>query len=306
MMTVLLGTSSAILAGMVCYLIIKQCIQTRRIKYIKKVIEDILKGQESLSLFTNKKDALGELVFEMNKLFSSYRMQKQYYEKERNDKKRLLSNLSHDVRTPLVSVIGYIEAVIQDRIEESEKRDYIETAYHKALVLKEQINQLFELVQSDANEIELKLEKMDICEFLRQTMIDFLPKMEKDQITFEAAIPDYEIYISADKYCMARIFQNLIRNTLQHGESGNYLGIFVTGTSAEVFVDITDKGMGIEKEHLPFVFDRLYKADNARTRGGGLGLAISKELAVKMKGNIEILHSMPGDTVFRVTLPILA
>lgn len=303
-MTVFLWVNIAILTCIVCILIFIQYIQYRRIKNIKKTIEDVLSGQDSLTLFTNENDALGELVFEINKLLSSYREQKQNYEKEQKDKKRLLSNLSHDVRTPLVSVIGYIEAVIQNRIDESKKIDYIETAYHKALVLKEQINQLFELVQNDANEIELQFEKVDICEFLRQIIIDFLPIIEKDQLTFEANILDNEIYISADKYCITRIFQNLIRNTLIHGKSGNYLGVFVSKKNADVFIDITDKGMGIEKEHLPFVFERLYKADHARTRGGGIGLAISKELSNKMNGNIEILRSLPGDTVFRVTFPV--
>lgn len=303
-MTVFLWVNIAILSCIVCILIFMQYIQYRRIKNIKKTIEDVLGGQDSLTLYTNENDALGELVFEINKLLSSYREQKQNYEKEQKDKKRLLSNLSHDVRTPLVSVIGYIEAVIQNRIDESKKIDYIETAYHKALVLKEQINQLFELVQNDANEIELQFEKVDICEFLRQIIIDFLPIIEKDQLTFEANIPDNEIYISADKYCITRIFQNLIRNTLIHGKSGNYLGVFVSKKNEDVFIDITDKGMGIEKEHLPFIFDRLYKADHARTRGGGIGLAISKELSNKMNGNIEILRSLPGDTVFRVTFPV--
>jgi Signal transduction histidine kinase len=303
-MTVFFVVSTSILAGIVCLLITRQYIQFRRIKYIQKTIEGILSGQDHLNLFTNKNDKLGELMFTINKLLSSYREQKQNYEKERDDKKRLLSNLSHDLRTPLVSVIGYIEAVIQNRIDESNKSDYIETAYHKALALKEQMNQLFELAQSDANEIELHIDKLDLCELLRQIIIDFLPKIDNDQFTFESDIPDYEIHIAADKYCTIRIFQNLIRNTLIHGNSGNYLGIFVSKTNEVVFIDITDKGMGIEKEHLPFVFDRLYKADDTRTRGGGIGLAISKELSNKMNGNIEILRSLPGDTVFRVTFPI--
>jgi len=302
---VFLGVSFSILAGIVCFLIINEYIQYRRIKYIKKTIEDFLSGQDNLTVFTNKNDVLGELIFEINKLLSSYIVQKQNYEKEQNAKKQLLSNLSHDVRTPLVSVIGYIEAVIQNRIDESNKNDYIETAYNKALVLKEQINQLFELVQSDANEIVLHFEKVDICETLRQVIIDFLPIIEKDQIAFESDIPDNEIYISADKYSITRIYQNLIRNTLIHGKSGNYLGVLVSQTNSDVYIDITDKGMGIQKEHLPFIFDRLYKADDARTRGGGLGLAVAKELANKMNGNIEVLRSVPGDTVFRITFPVV-
>lgn len=304
-MILFLWISVGILFCVVCLLIMKQYNQYRRIKSIKKSVEDILNGQDSLNLFTSKDDSLGELVFEINKLIDSYRVQKQNYEKEQNEKKTLLSNLSHDVRTPLVSVIGYLEAVIENRIDESHKRDYIETAYHKALVLKDQINQLFELVQSDANEIVLQTEKIDICELLKHVVIDFLPVLEKEQITFESDIPDNEIYILADQYCLVRIYQNLIRNTLIHGKSGNYLGVFVSKINNNVYVDITDKGMGIEKAHLPFIFDRLYKADNARTRGGGIGLAVSKELANKMNGNIEVLRSIPEDTVFRVTFPVI-
>ena len=293
-----------ILIGIICILVIRQYLQNKRIRYMQKTIKDIVNGQDSLTLFSNQNDALGELMFATNELFSSYRVQKQKYEKEQADKKRLLSNLSHDVRTPLVSVIGYIEAVIQNRVTEEQKGDYIETAYQKALILKEQINQLFELVQNDADEIEMHIEKLDLCEIIRQIMIDFLPKLEQEQIVLEANIPDDEICIMADQYCIVRIFQNLIRNTLVHGESGKYLGIFVSRTEECVYVDITDKGMGIAAEHIPFVFDRLYKADGARHRGGGIGLAISKELSNKMNGDVEILRSVPGDTVFRVTFPI--
>jgi signal transduction histidine kinase len=304
-MMVFLWVSVAILSFIVCILVVRQGLLHRRIKDMKNTIEAILNGQDSLTLFTNSKDILGELVFEMNKLISSYGLQKRNYEKELTAKKVLLSNISHDVRTPLVSVIGYLEAVIQNRIGESNKGEYIETAYQKALTLKEQINQLFELVQSDANEFVMNIEKIDVCETLRQVIIDFVPVFEKEQITFESNIPEKEICISADQHCLIRIYQNLIRNTLIHGKSGNYLGVFISEANSEVYIDITDKGMGIEKEHLPYIFDRLYKADPARTRGGGLGLAVAKEFANKMNGNIEVLHSVPGDTVFRITFPVI-
>lgn len=304
-MMVFLWISVTILSIIVCILVVRQYLFYRRIKDLKNSVETILNGQDSLTLFTNKNDTLGELVFEMNKLISSYGLQKRNYEKEQTAKKVLLSNLSHDVRTPLVSVIGYLEAVIQNRIAESNKSEYIETAYHKALLLKEQINQLFELVQSDANEIVMNIEKIDSCEILRQVIIDFVPVFEQEQIVFEANIPEKEIYISADQHCLIRIYQNLIRNTLIHGRSGNYLGVSIREANSEVYIDITDKGIGIEKEHLPFIFDRLYKADPARTRGGGLGLAVAKGFANKMNGNIEVLRSVPGDTVFRITFPVV-
>lgn len=304
-MTVFLYTTVALLLAVVYFLMFKQNMQNKRISNMSRTIDDILKGQSNSQIFTSKKDTIAHLVFQTNKLISSYQEQKQTSERERLARKKLLSNLSHDVRTPLVSVIGYLEAVTQNRVNEKNKDDYIETALSKALTLKEQINQLFEFVQSDANEIELSMEKLDLCEILRQIIIDFLPVIEKENITLETDIPDDELYINGDKKAIVRIYENLIRNTFIHGKSGKYMGIFFVLSDEHISIDIRDKGIGIDKEHLPFIFDRLYKVDNARTRGGGLGLAVAKELTKKMDGTIEVLRSIPGDTVFRITFPLI-
>lgn len=303
-MITLLGIIIAVLSVAVCIFSVRQVTQKRRISYMKKTIEDILGGQDGVRLLTDKADALGSLMYKTNELIDSYRQQKQNYEKEQLSKKKLLANLSHDVRTPLVSVVGYLEAVVQDRVDEKNKVDYIETALAKAYALKEQVNQLFEFVQSDANEIKFNLERLDLCELLRQIMIDFLPIIEKEQLNIETDIPDRELFIVADKSAVTRVFQNLIRNSLMHGKSGNYLGVFLTVSDDAVMVDITDRGCGINPDDLPYVFDRLYKADGARTCGGGLGLAVAKEFAEKLHGTVEVLRSVPGDTIFRVVFPI--
>lgn len=211
--------------------------------------------------------------------------------------------MSHDVRTPLVSVIGYLEAIVQNRISDDLKDDYITTAYKKAAILKEQINQLFEFVQNDANEIKLLMEKVDLCESTRQILIDFLPMIESESIELEASIPDDEMNAFVDKSSFDRIIQNLIKNILTHGNEGKYIGVFLRKENSNIYIDIADKGQGIDKEHLPFVFERLYKVDIPRIRGGGIGLAIAKELSNKMGGTITILRSIPGDTVFRITFP---
>ncbi|GMQ60780.1 sensor histidine kinase [Vallitalea maricola] len=293
-----------ILLVIIAILLIKQHLAKKRILNMSKILDDVLNGQENLYIFTDKHDFVAELAFETNKLISAYWKQRQGFEKEHNTKKELLSNLSHDVRTPLVSVIGYLEAVTQNRIPEKNKSDYIQTALQKSLTLKERVNQLFEFVQIDANEIFLSLEIIDICEILRQIVIDFIPYMEKENISLEIEITNESLFILADKSAIIRIFQNLIRNTIIHGKNGKYLGVFLSVDNNKVFVDIKDKGMGIDKDHIPFIFERLYKADNSRTQGGGLGLAIAKELAEKMNGTVEVLYSIPGDTVFRVSFPL--
>lgn len=284
-------------------LFLKQYSFHKRISAMTAVTNDILSGQKKLQIFSEKEDELGELAFAINRLVALYGTAQEKYEREQLAKKQLISNLSHDVRTPLVSVIGYLEAIVQNRISESQKNDYINTAYEKANILKERVNQLFEFVQSDANEIDLSVEKVDACEITRQVLIDFLPVIESEHMELDSSIPEDEIFISVDRDGFVRILQNIIKNTLTHGSEGKYLGVFVKRESGNVCIDIADRGQGIDKEHQPFVFERLYKADSARSRGGGIGLAIAKELSDKMNGNIEILRSIPGDTVFRITFP---
>lgn len=287
----------------ILFLVIKQYAAHKRITDMTVVVDSILTGQKKRQIFSEKDDELGELAFEINQLAALYGTAEEKYEKEQMAKKQLISNLSHDVRTPLVSVIGYLEAIVQNRISEEQKDDYIHTAYEKATILKGQINQLFEFVQSDANEIVLSMENTDVCEIVRQVLIDFLPIIEREHIELDSSIPDDELNALVDRDSFARIIQNIIKNTLTHGGEGKYIGIFVKKEFGNICIDIADKGQGIDREHLPYVFERLYKADNARTRGGGIGLAIAKELANKMNGNIEILRSIPGDTVFRITFP---
>ena len=294
--------TSAMLLIVVALLVLRQYFFYKRIADMQLAIDSILE-HKNLQIFADKEDDLGSLAFSVNRLAASYRAEQEKYEREQHVKKQLISDLSHDVRTPLVSVIGYLEAIVQNRISGEQKDDYIQTAYRKAITLKEQINQLFEFVQSDADEISLSFENIDVCEIARQILIDLLPVIEKEYIVLDSSIPDEELRILADKESFIRIVQNIIRNTLIHGKEGKYLGVFVKKDSGKIHVDIMDKGRGIDKEHLPFIFERLYKADSSRTRGGGIGLAIAKELADKMSGNLEILHSMPGDTVFRITFP---
>ena len=291
----------AVLMIAVLFLILRQNSYIKRINAMKSVIEENLDSQKKQQIFSEKEDELSSLAFQINRLTDLYETAQKKYEREQIGKKQLIANLSHDVRTPLVSVIGYLEAIVQGRIGEGQKDDYVHTAYEKAIVLKEKMNQLFEFVQSDANEIKLFMEKLDVCELTRQVLIDFLPIVESENIEMESSIPDDEFNVRVDKEGFVRIVQNLVKNTLVHGSERKYLGVFIKKEESNIYIDIADKGQGIDKEHLPFVFERLYKADSSRTRGGGIGLAIAKELANKMGGNIEILRSIPGDTVFRIT-----
>lgn len=281
------------------FILARQYYFHKRIKEMIVVTRSILDG-EKRQIFSTKEDELGTLSYEINQLASMYDKSQIKYENELFVKKQLISNLSHDVRTPLVSVIGYLEAIVENRIDGEQKDDYIDTAYQKAILLKEQVNQLFEFVQSDANEISLSIDKVDVCELTRQIVIDFLPVIENEGIELNIHIPDDEIFAMVDKDSFVRVVQNVVKNSLTHAIEGKYLGVSLKKDAGCVFIDVADKGNGIGKEHMPYIFERLYKVDTVRSRGGGLGLAIAKELSNKMNGDVEILRSIPGDTVFRI------
>lgn len=281
------------------FILARQYYFHKRIKEMIVVTRSILDG-EKRQIFSTKEDELGTLSYEINQLASMYDKSQIKYENELFVKKQLISNLSHDVRTPLVSVIGYLEAIVENRIDGEQKDDYIDTAYQKAILLKDQVNQLFEFVQSDANEISLSIDKVDVCELTRQIVIDFLPVIENEGIELNIHIPDDEIFAMVDKDSFVRVVQNVVKNSLTHAIEGKYLGVSLKKDAGCVFIDVADKGNGIGKEHMPYIFERLYKVDTVRSRGGGLGLAIAKELSNKMNGDVEILRSIPGDTVFRI------
>lgn len=281
------------------FILARQYYFHKRIKEMIIVTRSILDG-EKRQIFSTKEDELGTLSYEINQLASMYDKSQIKYENELFVKKQLISNLSHDVRTPLVSVIGYLEAIVENRIDGEQKDDYIDTAYQKAILLKDQVNQLFEFVQSDANEISLSIDKVDVCELTRQIVIDFLPVIENEGIELNIHIPDDEIFAMVDKDSFVRVVQNVVKNSLTHAIEGKYLGVSLKKDAGCVFIDVADKGNGIGKEHMPYIFERLYKVDTVRSRGGGLGLAIAKELSNKMNGDVEILRSIPGDTVFRI------
>ncbi|WP_455813960.1 sensor histidine kinase [Clostridium butyricum] len=241
----------------------------------------------------------------INQLMDSYQKERITVNREQMARKQLLANISHDVRTPLASVIGYLEAVILGVVHNTEKDVYLDIALKKSYDLKQRVDLLFELVRLDANEIHFNREKSDICELVRSVIIDFIPIVEKNDIILQVKIPDKEYFADVDVSAFTRVVQNLIRNAITHGKSGFYLGVKVYLQGKNVCIDVIDHGDGISKKDITFIFDRLYQGDTSRTQNGGLGLAIAYEIVKKMGGTINVDGKESKYTVFTVQLPLL-
>lgn len=274
----------------------------RRMKNMVNTLEQVICGKEALHLFTHSFDPTASLTMQINRLMDSYSQERLTSKREENARKQLLSNLSHDVRTPLVSVIGYLEAMERGLPSENEKDSYLHTALVKAYTLKDRIDQLFQLVRLDANEFLFELKPVDIFELTRNTLIDFVPALEQQGFEVEINIPEDECIITTDDTALRRVLQNLIRNVFIHGWEGHYLGVHCYYGEDGVFIEVIDRGKGISQEDIPHIFDRLYQVDQSRTNQGGLGLTIARELSRKLGGDV-FATSTKKNTIFAICLP---
>jgi len=260
-------------------------------------------------LQTTRKDML-ELGAEMNRLadfFQAALERTKFLEEER---RRMISNISHDLRTPLTSLLGYVEALRNDEtLTEKEKRDFLRIAAEKGDDLLGLIQEFFELARLEEEHDEIVLQKIDLAELARVVLLDFYPDFTKLSITPSVSIPDRPVYVKANMDYIRRVLNNLISNALRYGQDGKEIGITVRVNSRQAFVDVWDKGKGIPQKDLPHIFERLYTAEASRNptlRGSGLGLTIAKNLIEKQGGQISA-ESIPGEkTVFSFCLGIIS
>lgn len=279
----------------------------KNLKHTMKQLNRVNSGNLNTRLFANGDHLFNEFIFAINELIQQLEKVQIQSIKSQNLRKRLLSSISHDIRTPLTSIIGYIDALKDDiAVSTQEKQLYYEIITRKANGLKELIEEIFNLAKLDADEIPIKEEYLDFSEVVRESLIEFLPVIQKEQMNLEVTIPEKKCSILADKWSISRIIENIIKNAIQHGKKGKVIGIDMIETHDAYQLDIWDKGPGIPKADIGNVFERMYRGDQSRNQlngGSGIGLAIAKTLVEKNKGEIWV-ESIPWiKTTFSLSFP---
>ncbi len=221
-------------------------------------------------------------------------------------KNELVTNVAHDLRTPLTSVIGYLDLIHNGEcIDDEMRRKYTEIAYEKAKMMEALINDLFDYTRLQKGKIALDLTTFDITTFLAQLLDEFEPQMKKEHLTCVTDIPEKPVMIYADGEKLARAFSNLLANAVKYGADGKQIKVTLIELEEQVYVVITNYGKVIPKEDLPYIFDKFYRVEQSRstrTGGTGLGLAIAKNIVLMHQGWISAKSDENG-TVFTVALP---
>lgn len=276
------------------------------IEYISSSLREISKGDLEYNVEIKGYDELAILASDINY------MEREIKEKIENErlaektKSELITNVSHDLRTPLTSVMGYMGLVKDKKYSSEEERDdYLNIAYNKAEKLKILIEDLFQYTKMNNEGLSLEKSEIDINELIRQLIMELSPTAEEKNIEFVDNMGNKRVIMNVDGDKISRVFENILSNAAKYSPSGEKISILCEDTSVSTIITIENLcGNGITKEELDKIFERFYRGDKSRnsdTGGSGLGLAIAKSI-VDMHGG-DIWANLNGDMVsFNVRL----
>ena len=274
----------------------------KSLKEISDKIADIIENDsdEMVMTFTDNK-ALMELCGQLNRLLSDRQRVRADYRRQEIASKKMLANISHDIKTPLTVILGYLEIMRLDNGED----EALQKVEAKAVQVMELINQFFTLAKLEAGDMNIEITKVNISEVCRENVLGFYELLLQKEFTVDISIPERNIFAQGNRESLDRILSNLLSNAIRYGSEGKYIGVVLREDGNFVYVDIVDRGKGIEKEFAARVFERLYTMEDSRSRriqGNGLGLTIARNLARQLGGDI-LLESEPYvKTVFTVKL----
>lgn len=248
-------------------------------------------------------EILGGELNRMADYFQNALERTRFLEEER---KRMIANISHDLRTPLTSLLGYLEALQNDEtLTMEEKENFLRIAGKKGNDLLSLLQDFFEMTRLEADDSVPELRKVNLTEIVPEVLVGFYPDFVQAEITPVVNMPDAPLYVLGDAAYLRRILNNLLSNALRYGRDGKEIGIGLREMPDMVWVDVWDRGKGIPAQDLPHVFERLYTGEASRNpslRGTGLGLTIVKNLVEKQGGRVTVTSRPGGKTIFSFCL----
>ena len=233
-------------------------------------------------------------------------------DKERNSeqsKTDLITNVAHDLRTPLTSILGYLELLRKNqKLSPEMQKKYLDIAYNKSVRLQKLIEELFGFTKLSYGKINMNVTKVDIVELLAQLLEESYPNFQKNGLSYDFVSNRKSQIIEADGDLLARLFDNLIGNAIKYGKEGKRVRVHLRVDREIVTIRIVNYGYVIPENELPLIFDRFYRTDHSRTNasgpgGTGLGLAIVKNITDMHHGTVSVSSDLSG-TVFTVRLKI--
>lgn len=224
----------------------------RELLEIQKALEDIGAGNLNRRIVTRGPQAIRSIGYGINKIVQQSQQSAIQQKRHEQAYKQLITNLSHDIKTPLASLTGYLEAVENGLVVGQEKEEYLQTAYERAGALRSFVEKLFEWVKLDAGEQKLQIEPLDLCEISRQYMAEWIGPLESSGFSYTIEIPEETWLADLDKNAYKRIVNNLCENVLRHSH-GTQFRFCLIPDARQATIRVSDNGTGISADDLPHV-----------------------------------------------------
>ena len=281
----------------------------RDIETIARAVKQISEGDLSTRLELEGEGELTDIAENLNRMEEDIQ---ELIDKERTSeqsKTDLITNVAHDLRTPLTSILGYLELLRKNqKLSPEMQQKYLDIAYNKSVRLQKLIEELFGFTKLSYGKINMNVAKVDIVELLAQLLEESYPNFQKNGLSYDFVSNRKSQIIEADGDLLARLFDNLIGNAIKYGKEGKCVRVNLRADREIVTIKIVNYGYVIPANELPLIFDRFYRTDHSRTNasgpgGTGLGLAIVKNITDMHHGTVSVSSDLSG-TVFTVRLKI--
>lgn len=275
---------------------------------ISRALHEIARGNFGVTVRARSGDELGRLganILQTAERLKQWMADQKEAERSKNE---LITSVSHDLRTPLTSVLGYLELIDKDESSDiALLRRNAAIAYHKAQQLKELIDDLFEYTRVSHGALALRLAEIDLKALLAQLAEEFVPALQGAEMEYRLALPEADCRVMADGDLLVRVFQNLLSNAICYGRSGRFVDLEMHRSGRWVVASVINYGAPIAPRDIERIFERfyrIYRSDGARqdqAGNAGLGLAIAKSIVELHHGSIAV-RSSDERTVFEVRL----
>ena len=299
-----------VLFGILVFTVTFMILQEKSLRYITKIsdaMQNISEGDLNVTVEVEGDDEFSSMAANLNKMVEDL---KELMDKERESertKNELITNVAHDLRTPLTSIIGYLELLSGDvKLEPEIQKKYINIAYVKTKRLEKLIEDLFGFTKMNYGKLSMHVGQVDVVKLLSQLLEEFYPSFVDKNLSYELQSNVPVKVITADGNLLARLFDNLINNAIKYGADGKRIMVKLHADDEIVTVSVINYGYVIPADELPLIFNKFYRVEQSRstnTGGTGLGLAISKNIVDMHGGTITVTSDLSG-TVSTVKLKV--
>jgi len=286
------GAAALVIAILAGYLVARAL--SLRVKRLERAARKVSAGDFTDPIRADSDDELGQLAAAFDD------MQAQLARLDRA-RKQFIASASHELRTPIFSLGGFLELLADEELDEDTRRQFLEQIRGQVERMRNLATELLDLSRLESGALELRPEPTDVGQLAREVAAEFTPAAQRHRADVELKLAGEPIELECDPERVAQVLRILLDNALVHTPEGTGVRVSAARVNGHVRLEVSDRGLGIKRQNMPHIFEPFFTS-NDEAQGAGLGLAIARELAERMHGELSV-RSVPGRTTFSLELP---